>query len=165
MHGPNEELRAEIYNRLVELPNVEDGNRVVSEDVESRLDEILNRVRTEANDDIETSDVLPRIRNRLETGRIAGDEIEQHTMESEQVLAAVDQWSSVASYASAWVYAPQSPFPRNLAGWASKVAETLRKIVNLLLTPLQVAAKALGAVQWSIGASFPWGVSVSLTWQ
>lgn len=166
MNGPSDEFRAEVYTQLVGLPNIEDNVRLVNQEVEDRLDQILNGILREAENDIGASETLRLVEDGLEGGRIEDDEIErQHELESEQLLASVDQWISVASYASAWVYAPQSPSPGKLAGWAKKIAETLRKLAHLLLTPLQVAARALGAVQWSVGAAFPWGVTVSLTWQ
>jgi hypothetical protein len=81
------------------------------------------------------------------------------------LLGAVDSWASVASYAVSSVYAPQSPVPRGLAGWAKDIGEKLRHIVDMLKEAVVWAAKRLVGINGiSIGASFPWGVSVSFNW-
>jgi hypothetical protein len=164
VNGPNDELRELIFSQLAALPEIIGDPRVASQAVEDGLDEILNRIVVLATIDLGSSDLLPRIEDRLEAGRIDDDDLGEHETESKQLLASVDQWISVASYASAWVYAPQSPRAGNRAGWPKKIAETLRRLAHILLPPLRVAARGLGAVQWSVGVAFPWGVSISVTW-
>ena len=134
MIGPTDDYREAIYRRLATLPNVEDGVRIVSTEVEERLDGILADIREQAANDVETSDY----QRGLAGGELASEE-------AEQILTAVDQWASIASYAVAWVYAPQSPSPKKLAGWAACIANYLRKLADVLTTPLRAASKALAS--------------------
>ncbi len=80
------------------------------------------------------------------------------------VLAAVDAWAALASYAVARFYAPSSPWPGRLAGWERSAARRLRSIAAKLEPRLRAAAQFAQARSWSIGVSFPWGVQISLTW-
>jgi hypothetical protein len=80
------------------------------------------------------------------------------------VLAAIDAWASLASNVVGRFYAPASPWPRRLQGWAKSVAKRLRKIAGLLRAALQAVAQALSAASYSIGVSFPFGISVSIGW-
>jgi hypothetical protein len=79
-------------------------------------------------------------------------------------LAAVESWASVASYATARFHAPASPWPHDLAGWGKKAAGRLRHIANILSSILKEVVKVLKAVSFSIGVSFPWGISISVGW-
>jgi hypothetical protein len=79
-------------------------------------------------------------------------------------LAAIESWTSVASYAAARFYAPASPWPRDLAGWGNKAVGQLRKIANTLSEILRGVAQALKAASFSIAVGFPWGISVGLSW-
>jgi hypothetical protein len=79
-------------------------------------------------------------------------------------LGAVDAWASVISTPLARAYAPTSPWRRKVAGWAKTVGSKLQWLVNLLLAPLRAAQAALGASGCDISVSFPWGVSVGLSW-
>jgi hypothetical protein len=56
------------------------------------------------------------------------------------------------------------PWPQGFAGLKKSVGEKLREIVDALRGVLVAIAKSLRATSWSIGVSFPWGVSVSLSW-
>lgn len=150
MNGPTNEFREVVFLRLKELSNTVDGVRVVTPELEEQLDVILSEVNSAVSADVEASSIL-KSRN-VSTGN------------AYQLLAAVDQWASVASYVVAWLYAPQSPSPERMAGWAGTIAETLRKIATALLKALATAAKSLRASSWSIGLGFPLGISVSLTW-
>ncbi len=84
--------------------------------------------------------------------------------DARSVLSAVESWASVASYAVGWVYAPQSPFSKKLAGWLKEVPGKLREIAETLKNALLDVAHALGVNSWSIGVGFPWGISVSIGW-
>jgi hypothetical protein len=79
-------------------------------------------------------------------------------------LAAIESWASLASYAAARFYAPASPWRRNFGGWSKRAAARLRSIANALSSVLQPVAKALKAASFSISVSFPWGVSIGLSW-
>jgi hypothetical protein len=102
-------------------------------------------------------DVLGEIEGKIEAS--LGDE-----SDPAQTLDAVFEWASVASYPIARFYAPASPWPKNVAGWGKKAVARLRRIAGLLRTALQAAAAALGAASFSIGVSFPWGISIGLSW-
>jgi hypothetical protein len=84
--------------------------------------------------------------------------------DAEGDLAAIESWASLASYAAARFYAPASPWPRSLGGWSKRAVARLRSIANALSTALKPVAQALGAASFSIGVSFPWGVSIGLSW-
>ena len=141
MHGPSEEARQQIVGMLQATRDLPD---LIAE---QRLLEALNAIEIELRRDLE----------------------ERPSLDSETVayaqLGAIESWASVVSSAVARVYAPTSPWRRKVAGWASHVAARIRWLANLLLTPLAAVANFLGARSWSIGLNFPWGVSVSLTWQ
>jgi hypothetical protein len=79
-------------------------------------------------------------------------------------LAAVESWAAVASYAVARFHAPASPWPRDLAGWGKNAASRLRNIADTLSTILRTVAQALAAASCSVAISFPWGISIGLSW-
>ncbi|GAA2446186.1 hypothetical protein GCM10010273_27650 [Streptomyces lavendulocolor] len=74
----------------------------------------------------------------------------------------MEGWASLVSYVVARTYVPQSPF--RFAGWSYWVAFELRRIAALFERVLQAIARAVGAAGFSVGLSFPWGVTVSLDW-
>jgi hypothetical protein len=78
-------------------------------------------------------------------------------------LAAIESWAGVASNATARFYAPASPWPHNLAGWSKKAVARLRSIANTLKPVLQALLGVLRAVGFSIAVSFPWGISIGLS--
>jgi hypothetical protein len=78
------------------------------------------------------------------------------------LIAAADEWLSLASSICIRVYAPSSPSPRQLLKWSRKVAALLREICSTIELAISVAARELGASSWSVAASFPWGVSLAL---
>jgi hypothetical protein len=51
-----------------------------------------------------------------------------------------------------------------VAGWGKKAVAALQLVVKALVTPLRLAAQAIGASNWSLGVSFPWGISVGVGW-
>jgi hypothetical protein len=150
MNGPTNIYRQQVFNRLKELPNTAGGVRVVTPQLEARLEGILSDILRAASEDVESSRLLRT------------DNVDSR--EADQLVAAIDQWASVASFAVSWLYAPQSPSVEKMAGWAKKIGNKLREIAGALLRALVVAAKSLGATSWSIGVNFPLGMSVSLTW-
>jgi hypothetical protein len=82
---------------------------------------------------------------------------------AEALLAAVDAWAGVASYAVVAFYAPASPWRRE-AGWGEAAVKRLRAIADALADALRIAASVLKALSWTVSVGFPWGVSVGLTW-
>jgi hypothetical protein len=148
MDGPSDNLRAAVGG--LEWTRRADA-RADRGDAEDSLAALLTRIERELTADVE-GDL------RVTTSDVdAGDD-------SWDLLAAVEAWAGVSSAAVSQVYAPASPWPRRVGGWGKKAIAALQRIIKILLTPLQVAAKGVGASSWSIGVSFPWGLSVSLSW-
>ena len=146
MEGPNDETRAWIAEEALRLAEAgqagEDDQWLVAE-----LAGLLEALARAISDDVGVE------------GEVAVD-LESATY----VLDAVQMWASATSYALVAVYAPASPLPRRLAGFANSVTEKTQVIAGILLAPLKAAAAILGADSYAIGLSFPWGVSVELGW-
>ncbi|MGM0632503.1 MAG: hypothetical protein ACQETO_04935 [Pseudomonadota bacterium] len=98
-------------------------------------------------------------------GAIQENPPESREGEPDAIAASCHAWASLVSHAVASVYAPNSPFPRNVAGWGNRAVVRLNQISSVLRTPLDVAKRLLGADSYSISVGFPWGVSVGLSWQ
>jgi hypothetical protein len=141
MKAPRDEFRVEIARDLDRLTEevAAQGDDASGED---QLDEILSRIQREVE--------------------VAAESSPQNDEHSE--MAAVDAWAGLASYAVARFYAPASPWPWKMAGWKKNAPERLRRIADSLRPALERAARALGAVSWSVSVGFPWGVSISVTW-
>jgi hypothetical protein len=155
VNGPDDDLRAAIAHR-VDVITERLPSGFLDPQAEEALEALLLDVEVFVRNDIEADAVV----TAAETG---GAEVSESG--AEDLLAAVHAWASVASYAAARIYAPSSPMRRSLAGWSKKVAGVLQRIAGILLTPLRVAAAALGASSWSITVNFPWtGVGVGLSW-
>jgi hypothetical protein len=84
--------------------------------------------------------------------------------DAEDLRATCQSWASLASYAVGGFYAPASPWPRSVAGWGKKAVAKLQRVVSLLTTPVATAQSGLKAKGYSIGVSFPWGISISFDW-
>ena len=142
MEGPSDDLRASIFEMMEIVQDAPDSQ------AEEVLVGVLARIDAQAAEDLAA----------------AGweDLTEDAAL---QTLSAIEAWTGLASAATARVYAPASPWPRRkFAGWARSIAQRLRALANRLRPALQTVGRALGAVSWSIGLVFPWGISVSLTW-
>jgi hypothetical protein len=142
MNGPSEEFRLAVVERSSNLRDAPDA------EAEGVLLDVLEQIAEQINEELG---------NQVED---LGDDREA----AFDQLGAVDAWASVISMAVGMTYAPNSPFPRNVAGWAKTVAERIRWLTDLLLTPLRAAQTTLGATGCAIGVAFPWGVSVELSW-
>jgi len=159
VNGPDFEIRASILDSLVELAAqvLESDQRGLGFEgtalAENSLERVLDQLAEMVSQDISASEYF-----QTASPRALGEE------EGRDLLAAVDAWAGLASAVVARTYAPASPWRRNVAGWGKKATAALQRITKLLLTPLQVAATALGASSWSIGIGFPWGISISLSW-
>jgi hypothetical protein len=141
MNGPSEPLRQAVVALSMDLDERPDLF------AEQSLLRIFDIIGEEMNSDLERQEDL-------------GDNRES----AYDQLGAIDAWASVISTAVARMYAPTSPWRRKVAGWAKKVAERLRWLTGLLLTPLRAVAAVLGATSYGISVAFPWGVSVDLSW-
>lgn len=139
MRAPTDEDRRKIADGTVGLRDIPND-----EEAEAMLDDAL-------------SYLVTLLEKELDTNPPEDDD-------AEELAAACVAWASVASYALASAYAPASPFPRNLAGFGQRALKRILKLVKVLRRPLSVAQKGLGASSYSIGISFPWGISISFQW-
>lgn len=138
MKPPNDELRATVF------------------DAAQR-----SRPLTDRAADGELAGLIGLIINELER------EISEHPAEEddpEELAATCHAWTSLVSHALELVYAPMSPFPRNVAGWGQSAIHQVQKFARALQTPLSAAQAGLGASSYSITVGFPWGVSIGFTW-
>ncbi len=164
MIGPDAELRARLVAQLHVLPNRGvDEQRVVTGDVEDALNGILEWIEERAASDVAASAAFRRIQNG-ERHSVDFDANDLQTVAADEVLAGIDAWSSLVTYALTWVYSPLSPPPEGEAGESKRIADRIRKIAKKFQLPLRAAAYVLGADSWSISYEFPLGFSVGLSW-
>ena len=135
------EMRKHMHGPSVELRR-EVVERSPGLDSEQGLEELLDTIEARLGADAEVMDVE----------------------DPESILTGALGWASVVSEALARYSAPTSPFRQTLAGWGEGIGRHLARIVEILRRPLELAARALHALSFTIGVSFPWGVSVSLSW-
>ncbi len=149
MDGPTIEYRRTLVQILQrDLPQIKP--HVVTTQAETVLDDLLLNVASEMELDVERSQYL-----------ISDDASEE---DAYSVLAAVDSWMSTASYAVSWVYSPQSPLPIGLSGWSPRVAKRLHHFSQVSHHILSKLRDDLGANSYAVIVSFPFGISVSLSW-
>ncbi|HSS34624.1 MAG TPA: hypothetical protein VLL27_15230 [Solirubrobacterales bacterium] len=87
---------------------------------------------------------------------------------AEELLISVEAWASLASYACTKFYfeGPNevgTPL-RRLGGWGKGVVSMLTDLVKRFGQMLSRAMHAIGATSYSVGVSYPFGVSVGLSW-
>lgn len=87
---------------------------------------------------------------------------------AEELLVSVEEWASLASYACTKFYfeGPNevgTPL-RRLGGWSKGVVSMLTDLVKQFGQMLSRAKRAIGATSYSVGVSYPFGVSVGLSW-
>ena len=140
MQAPSKDFRTVIAREAMRLRESPD------EAAENGIDEILLLVLRKLTEEIEAQPP------------------EKEQEEAEALLSVCHAWASLASHAAAEVYAPNSPFPRQLAGWGSRAINRLNQISSTLRRPLDIAKQRVGAGYYSIGIAFPWGISISFTW-
>ena len=138
MNGPDPDFRENIGLQSVQVREIGD---------EAELENLLEVIEVAIRRDLEES-----------PPRHAVDEDDAWSQ-----LAAIESWAGVASNATALFYAPASPWPQSVAGWSKKAVAKLRSIANTLKPALQALLGALTAVGFSIGVSFPWGISIGLS--
>ena len=144
MVGPLLDDREWVEKALSQLP------RVVNEDVEGRLEQVLQGIQSRMQADLE--------------GHALAHEAELDEDDGWDLLAAIEGWAALASRAVAQVYAPASPFPKGAAGWGKSVVKRLRRIAGHLRGSLAAAARAVGADAFNVSIGYPWGISVGLQW-
>jgi len=112
---------------------------------EKQLAGVLEEIATEADNDLE----------KVDTTGDAGHEL----------VAAVEAWASVASYATTRFYfeGPESIFKGG--GFGKSVVSSLQRHAKTYSGHLRRALAATGASSFSITVGFPFGLSVGLTWE
>lgn len=132
----------------------------------SRVAEMSRELREQDDTDAESglADLLAEMYSYIRDGSDEGEITDRE--EAYRVLSSAVSWASIISHAVANVYAPLSPFPRRLAGWAKRVSSALLQVVGVLQSHMQAAVTYLQGqgltVSFSIGIEFPVGVGVSL---
>lgn len=82
--------------------------------------------------------------------------------EAYALVAAADEWISLASSICCRVYAPASPLPEKILKWSRKVTESLREICSRIERAISAAALLVNASGWTLAVNYPWGVSLGL---
>jgi hypothetical protein len=141
--APSDELRMHV-TRMLEDGSLEGGPDGAAEEA---LEAVLARI--EADMDKSLGDESPHEELSEEAG--------------EDQLAVIDAWAALISHAVARAYAPASPWPSRRAGWSGRIVKRLRRMAGKLRKPLGKVVKALKAVSASISVSFPWGISVGVS--
>jgi hypothetical protein len=106
--------------------------------------------------------VLDRIADEARTDL---ERVVERGFDGDELIAAVEGWASVASYATTRFYfeGPESIFKRG--GYSKDVTSRLHRVVKELAPTLRRGLHATGASSFSIAVGFPFGVSVGLTWE
>jgi len=144
MDGPSERIRLEVAGALTDIDAARPGARTVDEATETQLEGILAKITDALDDDLRREDP-------------DGQPVE--------LLAKVDAWAGLVSYAVGRVYGPGSPGPGGMAGWSHRIATWLRGIgCELTLKMMTKAATELGPDSIFVSAGFPWGISIGLSW-
>lgn len=165
MQGPTPELRRELVERLQGIDNRDaDGNRFVDESVEAALSNVLDWLGSRLTEDLATSDEEGYERLMADGYGDQGVASGREPL-ADFILAVVDSWASLLSFATTWVYAPFSPLPSGQAGASTWILSRIRGYAQVLTAPAGHAASLLGASAWSVSVGLPFGgVSVGLEW-
>jgi hypothetical protein len=140
----------------------------IYDDFESRRAEVRERVRSSGGTEGALVELLSDIDIWMSDDlRLYVDDGLDRT-EAFAVLAAAEAWASLVSFATQEFYGgdfPEvgTPF-RRFAGWERDVPRRLRELADRFVDPLRAVVRALGIDGFSIGVSFPLGVSLSLNW-
>lgn len=137
---PSEELLAEIQGLM---------SQVRGPDVRDSQDETL------------AESALALVAGELE-GLVHDIGTPETADDANALVAAVDEWISLASSICSRVYAPASPSPEKLLKWSRTAVDWLRQICSLLESAVSAAARKLDASGWTIAVGFPWGASLGL---
>jgi hypothetical protein len=139
MIGPQDGFREYVAGRANEL------------ETEDQLLELLSQIEVEARTDADEVIHLP------------DDAIEAAAL-AEDLLASVEAWTSLVSYALGVFYAPASPWRHDKAGWSKDAVEKSRALGEWLLQHCRGALQKVGVSSLAVGAAFPFGITVSVSW-
>lgn len=144
--GRYEYMRESVFERITGISDDEQA-------LEALLDDIVGQ----AGEDL-----------YADFGSPADLNIGDDTDRAETLLASVEAWASLASFATLEAYAGPirevGAMHLRLAGWAKGIAARLTKFARLLSGYLVKALNALSAISYSIDVGFPGGLSVGLSW-
>jgi hypothetical protein len=149
MEGPSVEFRQDVASRMDGVSPLEIAVPNVTLAMESELENLLQEIDGRLRDDIGSSEILR--------------DGEFDVANATEILAAIDAWMSLASYAIGRTYAPQSPFRGGVAGWTLDVGRRIEDLARSVRGALSSAAMGLGAESWSVSSGFPFGISVGLS--
>jgi hypothetical protein len=141
MIGPRDDFREYVAGRAHEL------------ETEDQLLELLAEIEREAHADAGVIDVPDET-----------DEGDAAVAFAEDLLASVEAWISIVSYALGVFYAPASPWRRDKAGWAKDAVEKSRALGEWLVKLCGDALRKVGVSSLAVGAAFPFGITVSASW-
>lgn len=157
MEPPADDFREYVANRARQLYELE-NQRAAEELLAQLLADIEERIPLDEEDEEPRYTSYPRYEELPEEDRLA----------ALSGYADVESWLTLASYATARIYAPQSPFriwPQGtLAGVSSQVHQRLDRIVQRLRPALIRFGRA--AMMDEVGVSFQWpfGVGAGVAW-
>jgi hypothetical protein len=137
-----------------------------SEELLARIYRLTSKIRGWRRRDVQDEE-LAESALRLMVGELESLDINEMPLpataaQANALVAAADEWASLASSICCRLYAPASPMPKRLLKWSRKVAALLREICSIVQRAISSAARVLGASSWTVTASFPWGVSLGL---
>jgi hypothetical protein len=165
LSGPDESLRTSVAMRVQEI------------DEEVELEALVGEIRSAAETDVvgNAEELLDPLISQIEAGEI--DVMDTHERAALRVLATIDSWLSLASYAVVQFYATREAGnigaafrrrPGGLLGWAPGMARgvalQLRLFGMTFRRPLEKVARLLGATSFAVDVGLPHGASVGLSW-
>jgi hypothetical protein len=115
----------------------------------------------DAGSEAELARVLDEIAEAAQSGL---EQVAETGDGRDELVAAVQAWASVASYATTRFYfeGPESILRRG--GFSKRVAASLQRHAKTYSGYLLRALAATGASSFSVAVGFPFGLSVGLTW-
>ena len=109
-------------------------------------------------DGVSSEDLLQEIDARLRDDMGASAMLRNEVLDeaaANDILAAIDAWMSLASYAIGRTYAPQGPFRGGLAGWTLDVGRRIEDLASSVRGALSRAAKGLELILGQCLLAFP----------
>ena len=148
---PEIEIRIQVVNLARSSRDIPDVNGYAYTDVDGGVRNALDMIVRDLDESITT----------LSPDRTA----EEMTLDdAHEILSSVHAWAALASRAVGEVYAPASPFPWKAGGWGSEVSARLQALAARFGPAAKIAAKRIWANGVSVSVSFPWGISVGITY-
>lgn len=138
MIGPTQDFRAHVAER---------ADAVLTEE---ELLVLLGEIEEQAHADGEEVIAVP-------------DDSREAAVVANALLACVEAWTSVVSYAL-WAYYSHASRRHDHAGWSKDAVERSRELGQWLIQLCGSALSKVGVSSLSVGAAFPFGITVSVGW-